>query len=437
MHDWKGILAAAALALAAAPAQGEDGQAPDAPAHYTLHARIGAEGRLQARVVIDLDAESAAKPTSFLLAERFEVERAEPGPGGTVSIAATDTPIPGLQKITVQSAANAPARLELDYAGPLVGGDNSVSAFADGRIELSVDNMWFPVRDDIGLRFTVDATFEGIPVDHVAVAQGELARTPDGTLTLVRERPDVDLPLVAARGLQRESVSGAEFHAVDPDGVLTSLLRKHAAQAGTFFQAWFGPLREPFRIVVLSREQTMSYVRTGYMVLSDGGAAGREAAKKAFPEGNTARHVAHEFAHAWWSPADPLTEHYWLSESVAEYAAIRYVEATFGIAEAQRLIERLRERGEAAGPVIGHGRPTADQLYRRGPLLLFELEGTVGRAALDRVLATLGRDPPRETARFLAALAEEAGANAAAAFDAALRRDGPSADADAAAGYGP
>ncbi|NZA28620.1 hypothetical protein H0E84_19785 [Luteimonas sp. SJ-92] len=429
MHGWRFLLAALALALVAWPASADASAAeaaPEtAPAHYALRARIDADGTLHARVAIELTAEAAAAPLSFLLAERFAIQRTDAGTGGTVAIAATDQPIAGLQKITAQFAGPGPARLELDYSGPLTGGENSVAAFAEDRIELSVDNMWFPVREDIGLRFTVDAVFEGIPADYVAVSQGEVTRTEDGAVRMIRTRSDVDLPLIAARGLRSEALSGAGFHATDPDGVLTSLFRKHAAQAGEFFRDWFGPIREPFRIVVLSREQTMGYVRSGYMVLSDGGAAGREAAKEDFPEANPAKHIAHEFAHGWWSPADPLTEHYWLSESVAEYAAIRYVEATFGIADAQRMIERLRERGEAAGPVIGHGRPSGDQLYRRGPLLLFELEEAVGRAALDRTLATLGRDPPRETAQFLQALTAEAGAEAAAGFDAALRRDGP------------
>ncbi|MDH5822287.1 hypothetical protein QFW77_04690 [Luteimonas sp. RD2P54] len=423
MRSW-GILLAA-LALVAGPARADTAADEAAPAHYDLQARIGADGTLDAKVAIELAAGAADGPVSFLLAERFQIERTDAGTGGTVAIAATDQPIAGLQKITARFAGPGPARLELDYSGPLAGGENGVAAFAQDRIELSVDNMWFPVREDIGLQFTVDATFQGIPADYVAVSQGEVTRAEDGAVRVVRSRTDVDLPLIAAPGLRRELLSGAEFHAADPEGVVASLFRKHAAQAGEFFQDWFGPLRVPFRIVVLSREQTMGYVRSGYMVLSDGGAAGRESAKQDFPEANPAKHIAHEFAHAWWSPADPLTEHYWLSESVAEYAAIRYVEATFGIADAQRLVDRLRERGDAAGPVIGHGRPSGDQLYRRGPLLLFELEEAVGRAALDRTLATLGRDPPRETAQFLAALAAEAGADAAAAFDAALRRDGP------------
>jgi hypothetical protein len=430
MQSWGAVLV---LALSAGPAHAgttvqADGGAPmAAQAHYTMQARIDGDGRLQARVAIELAPGAADAPVSFLLGDRFVITRADAGAGGNVAIAATDQPIAGLQKITVRFDGPGASRLELDYAGPLTGGANSVAAFAEDRIELSVDNMWFPVRDDIGLQFTVDATFLGIPADYVTISQGELTRDDDGRLRMVRTWPDVDLPLIAARGLQREVLSGAEFHSIDPEGVLASLYRRHAAQAGEFFQAWFGPLRRPFRIVVLSREQTLGYVRSGYMVLSDGGAAGREAVKQDFPEANPAKHIAHEFAHAWWSPADPLTEHYWLSESVAEYAAIRYVEAVFGIADAQRLIDRLRERGETAGPVIGHGRPSADQLYRRGPLLLFELEAAVGRAALDRVLATLGRDPPRETGQFLAALAAEAGTDAAIAFDAALHRDGPAA----------
>ena len=211
MRGWGIVLAA--LALVAGPAHGETTTREAAPAHYTLQARIDADGTLHARVAIELTAAAAAGPVSFLLGERFAIARAEAGNGGTVAIVATDQPMAGLQKITVRFPGTGPARLELDYAGPLTGGENSVAAFAKDRIELSVDNMWFPVRDDIGLRFTVDATFHGIPTDYEVVSQGEVKRTQDGAVRLVRERADVDLPLIAAPGLRREVLHGAEFHA--------------------------------------------------------------------------------------------------------------------------------------------------------------------------------------------------------------------------------
>jgi hypothetical protein len=59
----------------------------------------------------------------------------------------------------------------------------------------------------------------------------------------------------------------------------------------------------------------------------------------------------------------------------------------------------------------------------QGPLLLMELEQTVGRQQLDSVLAQLGRHPPRKTREFLDVLGRVAGTEAARDFEAKLRAE--------------
>jgi hypothetical protein len=139
------------------------------------------------------------------------------------------------------------------------------------------------------------------------------------------------------------------------------------------------------------------------------------------PEAAPARLVAHEFAHAWWAPSDPLTEHRWLSESIAEYSAMRYLEHRFGLWTAHDWLEKKRESALAAPPLLGHGELDRGSMYQRGPHLLYDLEQEIGRSALDEVLAHLGRDRPRVTADFMSALADVAGDEAARYFDGTMR----------------
>jgi len=416
------VLALAAVAASVCALPGKLRATEPETAHYILKAALDADGQLQADAKIALPHDGSDAIT-LLLGERFAIERIESVPGYTTRIEKTDKPIKGLQRIRVDFAGAAAPWLRIRYAGPLDPGGSGVKPLTADKLELAADHMWLPLREDLNLRFTVDARFDGIPEDFVVVAQGDAQRLEHGTVQVHRDFGDVDLPLVAARGLQKRQAPGVEVYAADFSAPLVAIFERQAVAATRFLQEWLGPLPRPVRLVVVSRDHTVGYARTGYTVVSDGGEAVRKAAEEAgYPEPGSARHIAHEFAHAWWKNGDPLTEHYWLTESLAEYTAMRYIDAAFGQEEAQRIVARWRVRGEDAGPVLGHGRPTGDQLYRRGPLLLHGLEQRIGREQLDRVLTTLALDPPRETAQFMQALGAVAGPAVAVDFEAELRR---------------
>lgn len=74
---------------------------------------------------------------------------------------------------------------------------------------------------------------------------------------------------------------------------------------------------------------------------------------------------------------------------------------------------RVAGGAEDAGPVLSHRRPTGVQLYRRGPLLLRELELRIGTQRMDQLLARIARETPTDTQQFLEVLAEVAGNSAA------------------------
>ena len=131
--------------------------------------------------------------------------------------------------------------------------------------------------------------------------------------------------------------------------------------------------------------------------------------------------MTHEIAHAWWSQGDTLSEDYWLTESFAEYSALRYVEAQFGHVACEKRLARMRESLKTAGPILGGKRPTKAALYDKGPVLLFDLEDAIGRVAMDKIFTTLASRPPRRTSEFLAVLSEVAGPEAARDFEAKLR----------------
>jgi hypothetical protein len=408
---------ALALALSACASMAPQ-PAPDA-AHYDVSAVIDQKtGALSSDVSVLLRPEDVHDGSSFFIGDWFVIDKLEIGGGITTTDQKADKPIGHLHEIVLHlpHPLDKPVTLHMLYHGALNGPDTDKGdeVFTPGRMELRLEGMWIPVRSDFAMRFTAHARIEGIPQDEVVVSQGRYTHRSD-VLVLDRNYADFGLPIVAARGLQRFATPLVEVYAEDLDDRLTRLLRKHAVGAINFYQPWFGPIPggPPVRVVVTSRSGS-SYARRSFISV---GASREEIAKNPnYPDDGPAALVAHEFAHAWWSPADPLTDNYWLAESLAEYSSLRYIEVAFGPKVLEERLAKKREAAKGAPPILGHGRPTKIDLYQKGPLLLFQLQNDIGKDKMDRVLAILGRNPPHTTEDFLKVLADVAGQPAADHF---------------------
>lgn len=396
----------ATFALAAAQA---------APAHYDIHARLDlAKGSIEATTVITLPAEQARGTQSFLLGDSYRIEQAASDAPAEVKVEAVKEPFPG-QRISFafRPLPKGPVTLTFRYGGPLAGsGDPPLNAISPERVELNVDSFWLPVHDDLSTRFTADTEIEGLPADFVVVAPGQVSRS-GGKLHIHRSTLDMDVAFVAAPGLSCVQ-DGFQLCARDLNGPLAEIYRKRGREALAFLTNWLGPMPNGSpKVVVVERPRNSGYARAGYVVVTSGSDA---------PEFRSAKFICHEFSHAWWSPANPATEDHWLTESLAEYTALRYVEQAFGKDKLDWFLDHKRADAAQAPPVLGGGRRNDDVLYAKGPLLLFGLQTRIGREKMDTVMARLGRKPPRTTAEFLAVLGDIAGADEARTFEAELRR---------------
>lgn len=421
LHLLSAAVVVAALASCTATGGHRPSQSGDLP-HYRIEASIApGSGELTSDVTVSLPP-SAASTAEFILGARFELQPVESSPRAVMSVEPTDKPIEGLQKIRLDFGRplDRPATLRFRYRGPIfASADQDRLGYSPDVIEMALELMWLPFVAELNRRFTVDAQIRGVPADLVVVAQGEIEHSGD-RVRIRRDTGDFDFAWTAVRGLQSVSAPGLEFYARDLQDPMVSVLRKHSLDAARFHQQWFGPMPGgTIRLAVVPRKTGGAYARAGYTIIPDARSPGEPA--KEFSEVARATTVAHEFAHAWWSPADPLTEDYWLSESFAQYASLRYIEAVFGRGQLEGDIAKLPEAVKDAGPVLGRGRPSRVVLYQKGPLLLMRLEQQIGRERLDQVLATVARRPPRYTSEFLTVLRDVAGDTVATGFDAQLR----------------
>jgi hypothetical protein len=383
-------------------------------AHYRIDTRFDVPGgTLASTVTVELP--TASPEVHFLLGRRFTLDGVEAGPGAKVAVSEVERPIPALHEIAITGAVR---KITFRYHGRLDREGADDAGLSPDRMEIDLETMWLPVRADLSMPFTLDAKLSGLPEGLDVMAEGQLARQGD-MLTIHRTNTDNDLTLVGARGLKLVKAPDVEFYASDPDDPLIAMLRKHAFGAAAYYHRLYGaPDPTPIRMVIVPRASGAGYARRSFVVMPTFRKMGDPTPP--FDESSPARFVSHEFRHAWGATPSTVWSDYWMSESVAEYFALRYVEATLGRPEMDKLLERKRKPAETAGPLIGVDRkPSGAGLYQKGVVLLFDLEARIGRDKLDRILVR--RDPPDTTPEFLAALAEAAGPDVAREFEAKLR----------------
>jgi aminopeptidase N len=396
----------------------ESGWAGPKPiAHYRVAVTIApAGGSLAADVTITIPTAELKREAVFLLGGTYNISSTHASGGAQVTIERIDSPIPGLQRITLQSAGSKSnhVTVRVRYNGLLApSGDPPLNVISPELVELNLDSFWIPVRMGFTSKFTVDAEIRGVPSDLILVAPGTVRRL--GNRVLIRRRTgDVDLAFAAMRGLKCTGSETFEFCAANAPEEVTATYRQHGPAAIAFLERWFGPMpARPARVVMVRRTRSSGYARPGYIVLTEAGAT-------AGP--GSAKFIAHEFAHAWWASGDPTTEHRWLSESIAEYVSLRYVEAGFGKESRDELTRKMQRISEKAGPMIGQGPRGDAELYNKGPLLLFRLEELIGRSRMDAMLSRLSKEPPAVTCDFMRALAATAGPEVATKFEAEMRK---------------
>jgi hypothetical protein len=417
-------LAAAGMLAAVCGAMPVAASAAAAVAHYGIDATIAqASGTMSATVTITLQPSDVRDGTAFVIGDWYVIKALSIGDGITTTEGEASKPLAHARTIVLHLTRPIvhPVTLRVAYYGKLNEPDTKPGEenLVPGRMELQLEDLWLPVRSDLTMKFTADARIRGIPHDEVVVSQGTYHHVRD-ELDLHRAYPDFDLPIVAARGLNEFATPTVQVYAANLNSRLIRILRTHAVGAIDYYQSWFGPVPGvlPIRLVVTDRAGT-GYERIGFTSI---GAPPKELVNAHYPDYGPASLAAHETAHAWWDAADPMTDNYWLVESLAEYSSMRYIGHVFGPKILALRISKKQEEAKGAPPILGHGRPTRADLYGKGPLLLFQLQDQIGQQKMDKVLAILGRKPPHVTDDFLQVLAKVAGPKAAENFKQMLQR---------------
>lgn len=323
------------------------------------------------------------------------------------------------QTITVRFAprlaVGTEGRIDLEYAGVVVFGSDSINRIASTWVELGLDSYWFPLFADYGKRINAHLQIDLLPGWN-AVASGSITRN-GNRLALASGIPLIDIAFAASPVFSRSDGPNSSVFWVHADSATVERVLKTAESCRRYLNDRYGNSDSlPAVRLVLAPRTGPAYARRNYIVLTDAASA---------PAPILGGYICHEFAHFWSSAANSSGPENWLNEGMAEYVSSRYVRATYGQARYDSTVARW-QRMSAGQPAIWTPqytrRPSAQVAYRKAPFLLSRLEERIGANKMDRFLQRYMVERIRTTPQLIAALEDVAGVEAALWFSAELAR---------------
>jgi hypothetical protein len=302
--------------------------------------------------------------------------------------------------------------VRIAYAGVLYDSlpSDPINDISPGWIELGLDAAWVPVFAAFD-QYLAGRLRLTIPGEWKVAASGSVSD--EGDLhTIVNEVPQIDFAFVAAPALERSGTPEvAVYHESAEPGTIDRVVDA-AMECRNWLEARFGAL--PDLKFVLAPRDDGGYARKNYIVL---------VRVDDFPPPDLSRFLCHEIAHFWSSAPSASTPDYWMTEAFAEVVSAHHVRDVYGDSAYAAIL--VQWAGQSADlPAVWTDTTTERGSfainYRKGPLLLSDLETEIGREPFAEFLALYMTEPTRTTPALLDKLEAVAGPEARRRFREAL-----------------
>jgi hypothetical protein len=395
--------------------------AQEASYHYSGDLRLSPDtGRLALDWTLNVH-EDALTEVSFLLNVALEAEISGPDVLSVESKISEGFGGP-IRRYTIAlapSEAGADRQISMRYAGQLFPDplDVPINTLDADKIELTVDSFWMPFDERFNALITAELDV-WLPGDWQGVATQSISRTAGG-FRIEQASPTLDLAFTLMSDFELTQAPGyAIYDTRDPAGTNLDALTDsldHCTRYLNGLAGHAGPLPEA-RIVV-TRRNSGGYSRGTLIALTD--IAETEAAP-------LTQFICHELGH-YWSYGNAMTVENWLNESFADYVAIMGMRDALGEDVFEARLARYRQQledGPSTLPPVWTPQTTARPpylvAYRQGPLVLAEMEASIGRVSFARFMRRYMQSTVRTTPQMLDVFEAEAGAGARAQFESLL-----------------
>ena len=289
----------------------------------------------------------------------------------------------------------------------------SANVISEDWTEIGLYFPWFPYNPDLGdFTFAIEVKCEPA---YTVCSYGKCQN--DGGLWQVNwDLPTNDIVLVMGKDIQQHSIEKAackvHVNSVTLRQETAKTLMADVSSIIANYDAWFsGPTPEEISIIQSPRKKGGGYSRRGLVVL--GGLQDEHYVEHR--EGYT-RYLGHELAHFWWHQANTASWEDWLNESFAEFSALMVVRQIFGEQSFEKRLAAKQETCVNSSPIWGVDRADISTenkrksieiaLYKKGPLILAELEDLIGKENFKLVCREMISRGINTTRQFLDLLRE-------------------------------
>lgn len=387
--------------------------------HYHGSLNINPEsGRIEADWLITIFDKNETAITFFLRHTVSDIEvsgvdvasvetEKQPGSEGfwAVKVSLTDLP---------DNAADSDRKINFSYAGVLIPEpmENLINAIEPGRVELNVDSFWFPIDSRFTKLITADLAVH-IGQGWQGVTTGEAIAIEDG-FRIENSDPRIDIAFSLSKSFHISQSDGFTIYDQRDQHEGVDRLVATANQCRNFLDGRFGsadPL--PVAKLLITERPSSGYARENYIAFTD------ISETKPAP---LMRFVCHEFAHYWSRGARFDTVDNWINEAIAEYLGLMAVREYLGQTAYDEMLASFATQiaDENLPPIWNQGdtkRTSYLVQYRKGPLVLAQLENNVGKADFLEIVREYFNSTQKTTEGLIATVVSVVGAEQAVKFE--------------------
>lgn len=283
-----------------------------------------------------------------------------------------------LSQITIKlkpSSSPSEQYINISYDGVLlpVPMDNKINHIGRNYIELNVDSFWFPIDSHFNKLLTanfsinVGANWQAVSTGHVDY-RGE-------SVAIENTDPFLDIAVTLAPSFNVTKGNGFNLYDLREKTDRIHMLKEAITSCYSFLNQRFGAKQSlPDGHFILHDRPESGYARKAYIALSS--------ITKSRPE-NLTGFVCHELTHYWSGFGKFDTVDNWLNESFAVYAELMAIREIYGEQTYNDKLAQFRDQikdKELPSVWTKEDQSRRPYLvnYRKGPLLIADLEKRLG-----------------------------------------------------------
>lgn len=288
-----------------------------------------------------------------------------------------------------------------------------IDKISEDWVELSLNSGWLPIISSYNNQFSSDTELQIESKRKFNIlSSGTSQALGDNKFKITNTIPQIDLVLIGSSNFQENRKNSITIYENHENEKRNEFIFKHSEKSYQWLNNTFGEIKKlpPVKLIITPRNES-GYARKNFIVLSND-----ISVKDTI---HFVNYITHEFAHFWSTGANPLSEHRWLDESIAEYVAWKYISKNYNKKELNEFLTNAQKESETIPAVYIQGVtkvPSHAVMYRKGVYKLFKLEELIGEENMFSLLSEWFKVEEKNSEAFLKKLEAISGIQTAESF---------------------